>query len=253
MTDEEKYLFDIRGYMVIERALSTDELAALNAIFDEQQARLENPRAGRARYLELVTWGKPYRDIIDHPALVPYLEEILGADFRLDHDYAEHMIEGGAGELHLNGTPYSTMFHYNAKDGKLLCGLVAVAWALKDVPPGAGGFCCIPGSHKSSFPAPASITCVGKPSPCVQQIPCPAGSAVIFTEALRHGTLAWIAPTERRTLFYKYSPRYLSWWGTYYDPDAYDYTERQQKILRAPYMSRAWRKPPAKGYVLSPA
>ncbi|MBI1923550.1 mitomycin antibiotics/polyketide fumonisin biosynthesis protein, partial [Candidatus Poribacteria bacterium] len=32
MTDEEKYLFDIRGYMVIERALSTDELAALNAI-----------------------------------------------------------------------------------------------------------------------------------------------------------------------------------------------------------------------------
>ena len=86
--------------------------------------------------------------------LVPYLEEILGDDFRLDHDYAEHMIEGGAGELHINGTPYSMMFHYNAVDGNIHCGLVAVAWALKDIPPGAGGFCCIPGSHKSSFSPP---------------------------------------------------------------------------------------------------
>ena len=114
MTEEERYLFDVRGYMVLESALSKDDLAMLNATFDEQQARLEDPRAGRARYLELVTWGKPYRDLIDNPTLVRYLEEILGDDFRLDHEYAEHMIEGGAGQLHINGTPYSTMFHYNA-------------------------------------------------------------------------------------------------------------------------------------------
>jgi len=163
------------------------------------------------------------------------------------------MIEGGAGELHFNGTPYSTMYHYNVQNNKIHCGLVSVAWALKDVPSGAGGFCCVPGSHKSSFPPPISITCVGEPSVCVEQISCVAGSAVIFTEALRHGTLAWTAPTQRRTLFYKYSPRYVSWWGTYYDPKAYDYTMSQQKVLRAPYISRLSNQKTEKGYIISPS
>ena len=253
MTEEERYFFDVRGYILIENALNQGELAALNTLFDEQQAASPDPRAGRARYLELIGWGKPYRDLIDHPSVAPYLQTMLGEGFRLDHEYAEHMIEGGAGELHINGTPYSTMFHYHVANDQIHCGLVAVVWALQDVPPGAGGFCCIPGSHKSSFAPPSSITCVGKPTPGVQQIPCRAGSALIFTEALRHGTLAWNSPTQRRSLFYKYSPRHVSWWGTFYDPAAYDYTERQQQILRAPYQSRVWKDPPGKGYVISPA
>ena len=253
MTEEERYLFDVRGYMVLNQVLNEEELATLNATFDKKQVQSENPNAGRARYLDLISWGKTYRDLIDHPALVPYLEKIFGEDFRLDHDYAEHMIEGGAGELHFNGTPYSTMYHYNVQDDKIHCGLVSVAWALKDVSSGAGGFCCVPGSHKSSFPSPGSITCVGQPSACVEQISCSAGSVVIFTEALRHGTLAWTAPAQRRTLFYKYSPRYVSWWGTYYDPKAYDYTESQQKILRAPYISRPSNQQTEKGYIISPS
>jgi hypothetical protein len=200
MTEEERYLFDVRGYLLIEGALAEAELAALNALFDEQQARSPDEQADRGRYMKLMGWGRPYRDLIDHPAVLPTMEEILGAGFRLDHDYAEHMIRGGAGELHCNGTPFSTMFHYHAGDGRISCGLLAVVWALQDVPPGAGGFCCIPGSHKAGFPAPSGITCVGAPSPCVQQVPCPAGSAILFTEALRHGTLAWTAPHQRRTL-----------------------------------------------------
>jgi hypothetical protein len=253
MTEEERYFFDVRGYHLVENALNQDELKALNEIFDAQQARLPDPGAGRARYLELINWGRPYRDLIDHPSVLPCLEEMLGPQFRLDHEYAEHMIAGGAGELHINGTPYSTMFHYHVAGGKIHCGLVAVVWALKDVPPGAGGFCCIPGSHKSSFAPPASITCVGEPTPGVQQIPCRAGSAILFTEALRHGTLAWSAPTQRRSLFYKYSPRHVSWWGTNYDPEAFDYTERQKQILHAPYHSRTWQQPPGRGYVVTPS
>ena len=100
MIEEERYLFDIRGYMILNQVLNEQELATLNAAFDEKQAQSENPSAGRARYWNLISWGKDYRDLIDHPALVPYLEGILGDDFRLDHDYAEHMIEEGAGEYH---------------------------------------------------------------------------------------------------------------------------------------------------------
>ncbi|MBI4551301.1 MAG: phytanoyl-CoA dioxygenase family protein [Candidatus Latescibacteria bacterium] len=238
MTEMERYLLDIHGYLVIQSALNQEELAALNALFDEQQAKLPDPNTPRGRYMPLLHWGKPYRDLIDHPAVVPYLEEVLDVGFRLDHEYAEHMISDGAGELHCNGTPHSTMYYYDAQDGRIRCGLIALVWALRDVPPGTGGFCCIPGSHKSSFSPPAGLTCVGTPSDCVQQVPCRAGDVILFTEALRHGTLAWTAPTQRRTLFYKYSPSYLAWWGTYYDAGAFDYTERQKKILRPPYISR---------------
>ncbi len=34
MTEEERYFFDVRGYHLVENALSPDELKALNAIFD---------------------------------------------------------------------------------------------------------------------------------------------------------------------------------------------------------------------------
>ena len=113
--------------------------------------------------------------------------------------------------------------------------------------------CCIPGSHKSAFSPPDGITCVGTPSACVQQIPCRAGSAVIFTEALRHGTLDWKAPTQRRSLFYKYSPRHASWWGTNYDANTFDYTERQKLLLRAAYVGRTWDEPGPPGYIPTPS
>ena len=233
--------------------MSDAELGRLNEVFEQQQAGSGKEDDGRARFLHLVSWDKSYRDLIDHSAIYVHHQEMLGEGFRLDHEYAEHMIEGGAGELHCNGAPYSTMFHYDARDGRMLCGLVAVVWYLKDVPPGAGGLCCIPGSHKSAFVPPGSITCVGAPSACVEQVAAGAGLAVIFTEALRHGTMGWKAPTQRRSLFYKYSPRYMTWWGTNYDPDAFDYTDQQKQLLRAPYSARTWHESGPLGYIATPS
>ena len=58
MTEEERYLFDVRGYMVLNQVLNEKELATLNATFDENQMQSENPNFGRARYLDLISWGK---------------------------------------------------------------------------------------------------------------------------------------------------------------------------------------------------
>jgi hypothetical protein len=63
----------------------------------------------------------------------------------------------------------------------------------------------------------------------------PAGTAVIFTEALTHGTLPWRGKGERRTLFYKFSPHPISWSARYYNAEQYEgLTERQRAILEAP-------------------
>ena len=65
------------------------------------------------------------------------------------------------------------------------------------------------------------------------------GDVLIFTEALMHGTRAWSASHERRTLLYKYSPGYQSWSRTYYRLDDYpDATEQQRRLMAPPSIEK---------------
>ena len=67
--------------------------------------------------------------------------------------------------------------------------------------PGAGGFTCVPGSHKSNFlkHMPADVARFEAATPIgVVQPPMEAGDVLIFTEALIHGTAEWKANHERR-------------------------------------------------------
>jgi ectoine hydroxylase-related dioxygenase (phytanoyl-CoA dioxygenase family) len=62
-----------------------------------------------------------------------------------------------------------------------------------------------------------------------------AGDAVIFTEALIHGTIPWTADHERLVLLYKYSPGHSAWMRNYYDLSQYTgLTEQQKRILAPP-------------------
>jgi ectoine hydroxylase-related dioxygenase (phytanoyl-CoA dioxygenase family) len=66
-----------------------------------------------------------------------------------------------------------------------------VVWRLNDVADGEGGFWYIPGSHKAGFPMPAQMQdCKWVPD-CAVQLAATAGSAIIFTGALVHGTRPW--------------------------------------------------------------
>ena len=71
--------------------------------------------------------------------------------------------------------------------------------------------------------------------PVVERVTGPAGTAVIFTEALVHGTLPWSGSDERRPIFFKYSPASVSWSAEYPDADEYpDLTDSQRTLLEAP-------------------
>ena len=109
------------------------------------------------------------------------------------------------------------------------------------VDPGDGGFAAVPGSHKSNLPCPDDIKTFERVGPWLQQVPQAAGSAIIFTEALTHGTWSWRADKERRSLLYKFSPGHMSWARTY--PSAADvpdaaWTEPQRRILLPPYVQQ---------------
>ncbi|MEZ4713297.1 MAG: phytanoyl-CoA dioxygenase family protein [Caldilineaceae bacterium] len=238
MNEHEKYLFDLQGFITVPNALSTKHVAALNQIWDQKIAQDMEAGANTQRWVGLLDWGERFRDLIDNPTIAPYLEELLGKNFRLDHDYAD-LIRSGKGpigtRLHGGGFPYDPAQYFHFKGGRFFNGLTVVAYNLCDVQPGDGGFGCVPGSHKSNFPFPDEWRELENLQPFMRAVTGPAGTAIIFTEALTHGTLPWAGAGERRTLFFKYSPFPISWSARYYDADQYaDLTERQIAILEAP-------------------
>jgi hypothetical protein len=236
----ERYLFDLQGFLVVEDALTPDQIATINEILDKQIADVDVNDSHKPflRFNGLLPWGSPFHNLIDNPRITPYLLALLGAKFRLDHDYV-HIIRYGAGpngsSMHNGGTPFDPCQYYIYKDGRMYNGLCSVAYNLTDVHPGEGGFGCIPGSHKSNLPLPQEWVDLENPPPCVQEVAGKAGTAIIFTEALTHGTMPWKGKGDRRTLFYKYSPYPSAWLRIYYNPEDYPgLTEAQQGILRNP-------------------
>lgn len=261
MNETERYLFDLNGYMVLRGVLDTAHLEQLKGAVDaagvpellEKNSYVHtgfpaledgnsDEAAGPVDIANglLTDWGQEFRDLVDQPVVLSVLQDLMGQDLRLDHSYAIFM-RAGAGattphHLHNGGTPYDPSQSYTVRDGQMFNGLVVVSYALTDVGSGDGGFCVIPGSHKSNFPVPAEIRGITDETPPVVHVPMRAGDVVIFTEAVTHGSIAWSASHDRRALLYKYAPGYMQWerqspWASMDHP----WTERQRRLLTAPY------------------
>jgi ectoine hydroxylase-related dioxygenase (phytanoyl-CoA dioxygenase family) len=237
MNEIERYLFDLQGFLVIENVLDAAELATLNRLFETQKLTEPSQEGGTTSFGNFLTWGQPFCDLLDHPRLMPYLKVILGDGFRLDHYYGIYL-QAGTGRLRLHGgnTPYDPPEYYHFRNGQMYNGLVVVGWNLTDTGPESGGFCCIPGSHKSNYPLPAAIADAHYKANCVVTPEVKAGSFVIFTEALTHGTAPWRADHDRRSLLYKYSPGQQSWAREHIKPpDEVELTPRQRLLFEPPY------------------
>lgn len=235
MTSEEKFVFDLQGYLVIKNVLSTAEVARMNAIADEKFPRVPGQTGQRSSRVS--HWGPPFQALIDHPKIVPYLTELIDAKFRLDHDYCIFMHHGDkGGNLH-GGEGHEGDHWYKYRDGRMLNGLCVVTFFLTPAARGDGGFACVPGSHKSHFvnALPPDVRRFERVPEYVTQPPVEAGDALFFTEALIHGTMPWRAAHERRALLYKYSPGHSAWSQKYYDPDTFEtLTDQQRRILAPP-------------------
>ena len=131
--------------------------------------------------------------------------------FRLDHMYLD-LIEPPDPTTETTAGPIGTTLHkigfpdafYVNEEGSMYNGLLTVVYNLIDVAPDLGGFACVPGSHKSALPsywkdADWKTLRDDESTPDeVRRIGGKAGSAIIFTEALAHGTLPWRAEHQRR-------------------------------------------------------
>ena len=253
MTEEQRYLFDTFGYLVLADVLTAAQVAALRASLRQPTEQFD-PVAQDDGPLH---WHAVWRDLLDLPTLTPILEEIIGnhavregraaagrpplPTFRLDHvNVHTHVRQGFAGgTLHggWKGTGGAQFSSYH--DGRFYNGLVSVSFELYDTRPNDGGFGCIPGSHKGNLRLPAAWRELAKGIPdCVTRIAARPGDAIVFTEALTHGTLPWTAAAKRQTVFYKFSPHGSTWSADFFNPDDFrrypDIDDRKLAILEPP-------------------
>jgi len=239
LSQKHRYLFDLNGFLVIRNAFSPEEVAKANAAIDANADKLKERKGklrtsalygreshalagdgetGRIDGGGLLGWDAPhadvFRSVLAHPSLVPALTDLMGAGYRLDHSPlllamnkgAEgHTLHGGA--VTEAGEP-AWPLRFECVGGQMRNQLLTVCLQLTDAPAGAGGFCVVPGSHKSNFPIPPALADLADEelAQYVQQPPIMAGDVLVFTEAALHGTLPWTADHQRRTVIYRFAP-----------------------------------------------
>ncbi|RKU26203.1 hypothetical protein C6499_13895 [Candidatus Poribacteria bacterium] len=258
MNADEKYLFDLNGYLVIKNVLTPEEVTLANEAIDKHNdhARIR-PRdqaldggspelkgeQGRGELGGMLSWEEPwcnpFRHMLAHPTLIPYLNEILGKGFRMDHQMFLLSMDKGAEGFIFHGSSgpgFDPNQYYIFRDGRMHNGLTVVTFQLTDVPPGVGGLIVIPGSHKSNYPCPQEMRLYQQHQEHIRQLVCEAGDVIIFTEAVTHGTLPWTADHPRRSILTRYTAGNMAYVPAYEIPEWAN--ERQRAVMEPPYHSR---------------
>ena len=224
------YLFDLRGYLILEKAVAPDLIADLNAALDDfpplefgqwhgNVQRLDDNGAAGVELQNIVEGGEPFERLIDHPSWVDRVRHYCGDEdsytqgLFIDECFASIRRSGGYFPVHSGGYRGSTRGQFRFKDGVFRCGQVNILLALTDVGPGDGGTMVIPGSHKSNLPHPAP-TDYNNPMDSMEgvvEVHLNKGDALLFCDGLSHGASARTNPGERRAVIYRYG---VSWGNT---------------------------------------
>ena len=237
MTPEERYLFDLQGYLVLRGVLSLDMRRQLNETIDsletlndvqtaalgaERKYRASDnvyakagapPEGGLGDYdCEVLRYGGPFEELIDLPQPLRYIEEMIGEPCRLDAASFMSRNSRGAFRFHHGYAELLPYSEYAFEDGAFKCVSVKIGYALTDVDVEDGCFAVIPGSHKSNFTNPLVGHIPDPAHPLVQPLPCQAGDAVLFSEDLSPGAVENHRSKVRRTLFYSYAPAFHCTW-----------------------------------------
>ncbi len=195
-TDEQKYLFDMRGWILVPGVLSEKDCLEMKAYCEQLNRAPESiPEHERSPI------GGPLQKLTDHPCVVGFMNEFVAYPglssqecygFRQEScslsyrnlgegDFNPH---NGNGMLRFPGDSHL----YRCIPGKANAGLTRVVWELNPVTEGNGTL-VVSGSHKAVFTAPETIK--SPDSPIWDAYTCPPGSLLIFTEALTHSARPW--------------------------------------------------------------
>ncbi|MCY3764434.1 MAG: phytanoyl-CoA dioxygenase family protein [Gemmatimonadetes bacterium] len=237
-TDLETYLFDLRGYLHLENALSDKEVGVLNACLDEipplapgewyghVQAHTYGDDTSGLNLQQIYEAGEPFETLIDHPSWFEKVKRFVGGEGSFDYHHGPLFIDenfanfrepGEAIGLHSGGFPPILRNQFRYHGGRFMCGQINILVALTDIGPGDGGTMVIPGSHKSNFKHPhferhrmaRDATVEGVEG--AVEIHMAAGDALLFVDGISHGSARRSNTGTRRVVVYRYGPS----WGNF--------------------------------------
>jgi hypothetical protein len=256
-TPLDDFLFDLNGFLVLERAVDEPLLQALDAEFDAFPRDL--PRGGwyrggqRRDYTsdtgfelhQAVAAGEPFEELVDHPSWIGRVRHYAGEEgsyvegVAIDETIASIRSSGGHHPVHSGGHRSAMRTQYRVEHGVFRCGLVNVILALTDIGDGDGATMVVPGSHKSNFPHPEAGSYEAGDRmdalPAAVPVHLRRGDALLFVDALMHGGSTRTSAGERRVLIYRYGPIWgASRFGYVYDQDWIDGLPEARRAILQP-------------------
>lgn len=233
MTPEQRYFFDLTGYLHLPNVLQGEELRRAQAAADRYirmppdqwppgfSADLE--RKDITGYKNGFAFDKALEALVLHPTTWPILTELTNNRPRFTsgtlgynrHGHLFHPLHAGSTPAHRTDTR-----RLYIEDGEIRCTDFIFFFYLSDVFPGDGGLIVLPGSHKGVFERPADMfyqdlydnegyVAEGVP-PGVHNFTPRAGDVVIISELLIHGALSWKPKDrDRRFLIMRYGVQHV--------------------------------------------
>ena len=276
------YLFDLQGYLVLENAISAADLREMNQRIDDHAAYVEEPgstdgdpkKKGRwighiethtyneengVNFQSIIEGGPVFEKLIDHPAWIDLVKKYIHSSVNglsIHENFLNVRGPGGYLHIHCGGhVPLSYLTFRQNNTGEWMVGQINVLMALNDIGEGDGPPVLIPGSHKCTEIHPRlevdgrgliydSVS--GKPAgtaTAMQEMYLKAGDVLLFTDAITHGSAERTNPGYRRTIVYRYSPKYVRERLNYQISEAL--LQRLTPERRAIIVPNAPRRPPS--------
>jgi hypothetical protein len=235
------YVFDLNGFIVLEQAVSPEDLRSMNAWVDDHQAYVEQPKNddGTPRWIgrvetqsygqedgvnfqNIVDGGDVFERLIDHPEWIELVRKYIAPNNGLGIHENFLNVRGKGGHLYIHSgghfpRQYFTFRNHNT--GEWMVGMINVLIALEDIGLGDGGTVLIPGSHKVTEVHPRlevegekvgslndgrlAGTATG-----MREVHLKAGDALFFTDAITHGSSERTNEGHRRSVIFRYTPRH---------------------------------------------
>ena len=219
---------------MIHGALSAEDLAGINAFVDQHHTpslktgtwlgHVETHRYGSGsdgiNFQNIIEGGAVFERCIDHPAWIDRVRRYIEVEAHrviIDENFLNVRQSGGYIPVHSGGSHVRFTSCFRNHAGKWMVGQINVLMALTDIGLGDGCTTVVPGSHKSHMDHPAyqdgrgySDSRSGGEAVGMVQVHLKAGDALMFTDAITHGSIPRTNPGERRVMIYRYAPHLLA-------------------------------------------
>jgi hypothetical protein len=234
----EEYLFDLYGYTLIPEALDRDHVAAINAWIDalppldpDNTQPNAPPQHDAGQWIgnvytqsygkvdginlqDIIEAGEQFERLIDHPAWIDAVRHFIGPTSKpyIHEIFASVRQPGGYIWPHSGGHAADHNQRAGRRNLQWVCTYLSLLVPLTDVGPGDGATVVVPGSHKSDIAHPqthdggASASAPSEALAGSVEIHLKAGDAVLFNDALLHGSAKRTNPGQRRMLTIRYVP-----------------------------------------------